>query len=89
MSKYHFFFTLPNTIAPISLITFLFLTMLQIMYESLKVRLENVLKHGKVSEEFITNEQEHKAFHKWTDGFTRQDHSTVIQVYFISNAMDA
>ena len=42
MSKYHFF-TLPNTTAPINLITFLFLTMLQIMYESMKVRVENVL----------------------------------------------
>ena len=42
MSKYHFF-TLPNTTAPINLITFLFLTMLQIMYESMKVKVENIL----------------------------------------------
>ena len=48
------FFTLPNTTVPINLITFLFLTMLQIMYESMKVRVENVLKCGKVSEEYIT-----------------------------------
>ncbi|KAM4123116.1 hypothetical protein ACB094_01G135800 [Castanea mollissima] len=38
---------------------------IKIMYESMKVRLENVLKRGKVSKEFITNEQEHRAFHKW------------------------
>ena len=67
----------------ISLITFMFLTMLQIMYESMKVRVENVLERGKVGEEYITCEQEGKALSKWTDGFTRQDHSTVIQVCFL------
>ncbi|XP_024028555.1 cellulose synthase-like protein G3 [Morus notabilis] len=50
------------------------------MYESMKVRVENVVERGKVGDEFITGEEESQAFNKWTDGFTRQDHPTVIQV---------
>lgn len=56
--------------------------MLQIMYERMKMRVENAVNKGKVSEEFITNEYEREAFNKWTcQGlFTRQDHPTIIQV---------
>ncbi|XP_030502277.2 cellulose synthase-like protein G3 [Cannabis sativa] len=50
------------------------------MYESMKVRVENAVEMGKVCDENITGEDERKAFKKWTDGFTRQDHPTVIQV---------
>ncbi|XP_062074606.1 cellulose synthase-like protein G3 [Humulus lupulus] len=50
------------------------------MYESMKVRVENVVERGKVGDENITGEDERLAFNKWTDGFTRQDHPTVIQV---------
>lgn len=54
--------------------------MLQVMYESMKERVENVVDTGKVTDDYITNEQERQAFNKWTEGFTRQDHPTVIQV---------
>ena len=57
------------------------------MYESMKVRLENVLERGKVDEEYITSELERKALSKWTDEFTRQDHSTIIQVCFIKGLL--
>ena len=61
--------------------------MLQILYESMKVRVENVVERGKVGDEYITGEQERQAFSKWTDGFTRQDHPTVIQVILYINIL--
>ena len=53
------------------------------MYENMKVKVENVFECGKVGEEYITSELERRVLSKWTNGFTRQDHSTVIQVCFI------
>ena len=50
------------------------------MYTSMKGRVENVVERGKVGDEYITCEEEREAFNKWTEGFTRQDHPTVIQV---------
>ncbi|KAH7550099.1 hypothetical protein JRO89_XS13G0135000 [Xanthoceras sorbifolium] len=58
---------------------------IKMMYESMKVRVEHVLEMGKVSDEYITSDQERKVFDKWTDGFTRQDHPTVIQVLLESS----
>ncbi|OMP02896.1 Cellulose synthase [Corchorus olitorius] len=49
------------------------------MYENMKVRVENVVNRGEVSETYITNDQEREAFKKWTSAFTPQDHPTVIQ----------
>lgn len=57
------------------------------MYERMKVRLENVLVRGKVSEEYITDESERRALSKWTDEFTQQDHSTIIKVCIISRGL--
>ena len=57
------------------------------MYERMKVRVENVLELGKVSEEYITDESERRALSKWTDEFTHQDHSTIIKVCFISRGL--
>lgn len=45
----------------------------------MKKRVENVVESGNVAD-FITNEEEHEAFSKWTKGFTRKDHPAVIQV---------
>ncbi|XP_028117505.1 cellulose synthase-like protein G3 isoform X2 [Camellia sinensis] len=54
---------------------------IKMMYESMKARVENVVERGKVGDEYITNQQQREAFNKWTSqGFTRQDHPTVIQV---------
>ncbi|KAL5552418.1 hypothetical protein UlMin_002594 [Ulmus minor] len=53
---------------------------LKTLYESMKARVKNVVERGKVDDQYITDEQYHQAFSKWTDGFTRQDHPTVIQV---------
>ncbi|XP_030500174.2 cellulose synthase-like protein G3 [Cannabis sativa] len=55
------------------------------LYESMKVRVENVVEKGKIDDEYITKEDEHKAFNKWTDRFSRQDHPTVIQVILDNN----
>ncbi|KAI9174187.1 hypothetical protein LWI28_013384 [Acer negundo] len=53
---------------------------IKMMYKSMKVRVEHVVETGKVSDEYITSDQEREAFHKWTDQFTHQDHPTVIQL---------
>ncbi|KAK4843413.1 hypothetical protein QYF36_007762 [Acer negundo] len=58
---------------------------IKMMYESMKMRVEHVVETGKVSDEYITSDQECEAFHKWTDRFTRQDHPTVIQVLLESS----
>ncbi|KAG2680821.1 hypothetical protein I3760_11G115900 [Carya illinoinensis] len=55
------------------------------MYYSMKARVENIVERGKVGEEYFASEQEHEAFNKWTAGFTRQDHPTVIQVILDSD----
>ena len=52
----------------------------------MKARVENVVERGKVGDEYITNQQQREAFNKWnSQGFTRQDHPTVIQVNLLSN----
>ncbi|KAL5718937.1 hypothetical protein ACHQM5_011788 [Ranunculus cassubicifolius] len=58
---------------------------IKIMYETMKSKVESVLNRGGVSDEHITNELESKAFKKWTTGFTRQEHPTVIQILLDSN----
>ncbi|XVF12935.1 hypothetical protein REPUB_Repub08aG0162800 [Reevesia pubescens] len=60
---------------------------MKIMYESMKVRVEHVVETGKVCDEYKTSDQNRQAFNKWssTDGFTRQNHPTVIQVLLEKN----
>ncbi|PSS11207.1 Cellulose synthase-like protein [Actinidia chinensis var. chinensis] len=60
---------------------------IKMMYKSMKGRVENVVERGKVEDEYITCEKEREAFNKWTEGFTRQDHPTVIQV-LLDNGRD-
>ena len=52
------------------------------MYEDMKLKVENVVDRGQISAEYIANENDRKAFDKWSEGFTRHDHPTVIQVVF-------
>ena len=49
----------------------------------MKVRVEHVVETGKVDDEYITSDQDRQAFSKCTttDGFTRENHPTVIQVF--------
>jgi hypothetical protein len=63
---------------------YLWLHMLQTMYDSMKFRVENAVQRGKVGDEYIAGEEERKAFLKWTDGSTRQNHPTVIQVRIVN-----
>ncbi|KAL6959707.1 hypothetical protein U1Q18_039860 [Sarracenia purpurea var. burkii] len=53
---------------------------IKIMYESMKVRVENVVNRGRVGDEYVTSEQERQIYNKWTKEFTRRDHPTIIQV---------
>ncbi|CAK9184307.1 unnamed protein product [Ilex paraguariensis] len=50
------------------------------MYESMKIRVETVVGTGKVGDQHVSSEEDREAFNKWTQGFTRQDHPSVIQV---------
>ncbi|KAK4601248.1 hypothetical protein RGQ29_010706 [Quercus rubra] len=60
---------------------------IETMYHSMKIKVENVVKRGKVGDEYIIGEEEQKTFNKWKDSFTRQDHPTVIQV-LLQNSKD-
>ncbi|KAF9685948.1 hypothetical protein SADUNF_Sadunf03G0107700 [Salix dunnii] len=48
------------------------------IYESMKLKVEQVLERGKVDDEYISSDQEREAFNKWTHNFTRQDHPAVL-----------
>ena len=50
------------------------------MYEKMKMRVESAVAKGEIADEYITSEQERTAFSKWTPGFTRQQHPSVVQV---------
>lgn len=52
------------------------------MYEKMKMKVESVVDRGSLCAEYITNDEERKAFDKWDKGFTRHHHPTVIQVVF-------
>lgn len=58
----------------------------QVMYKRMKARVKNVIERGKVTQEYITGEEEIQAFNKWMEEFTHQDHPTVIQVNVIDIA---
>ncbi|KAK0587321.1 hypothetical protein LWI29_020998 [Acer saccharum] len=53
---------------------------IKVMYMSMKVKIEHVVEIGKVTDEYITSNQERETFNRWMDRFTRQDHPTVIQL---------
>ncbi|KAF6146054.1 hypothetical protein GIB67_033413 [Kingdonia uniflora] len=53
---------------------------IKILYEDMKEKVESVLVRGSVGDEYIRSEHERGAFEKWSPGFTRNNHPTVIQV---------
>lgn len=53
----------------------------QMMYESMKDRVELVLERGKIEHGYVDSDQERQILDKWTDhNFTQQSHPSVIQV---------
>ncbi|KAJ9706247.1 hypothetical protein PVL29_001671 [Vitis rotundifolia] len=50
------------------------------MYERMRDRVENVVKRGSISHDYIPDQREIEAFSRWTDEFTPQNHPPVIQV---------
>ncbi|KAG6577129.1 Cellulose synthase-like protein G3, partial [Cucurbita argyrosperma subsp. sororia] len=50
------------------------------MYEKMKMKVEKILKEGKVGEEFLNGEEERMVLDKWTKSFTPQHHPTIIHV---------
>ncbi|XP_076936269.1 cellulose synthase-like protein G3 [Bidens hawaiensis] len=54
---------------------------IKMMYESMKIRVENVVERVEVCHHYITDESQHQAFNKFRKpGFTRANHPTIIQV---------
>ncbi|GAB4857630.1 hypothetical protein Ancab_015536 [Ancistrocladus abbreviatus] len=53
---------------------------IQAIYESMKLKVESVMKKGKVMDEYIDGEEQCEALSKWNPNFTRKDHPTIIEV---------
>ncbi|XP_019054538.1 PREDICTED: cellulose synthase-like protein G3 [Nelumbo nucifera] len=54
---------------------------MKIMYESMKEKIESVMERGGgFLDDLIISDHERQAFNKWTPGFTRRDHPTIIEV---------
>ncbi|KAL3742953.1 hypothetical protein ACJRO7_018282 [Eucalyptus globulus] len=60
---------------------------IKMMYENMKVRVKHVVERGKVGEECIIGDRERRAFGKWTDEFTSQNHPAVIEI-LLDNSRD-
>lgn len=53
----------------------------QMMYESMKMKVESVVERGKVSDEYISSEEERQILSQyWAKDFSRQNHPSIIQV---------
>ncbi|GAV68671.1 Cellulose_synt domain-containing protein [Cephalotus follicularis] len=57
------------------------------LYDAMEERVKHVVEMGRVDDAYINSKGEQEAFHKWVDGFSRQDHPTVIQV-LLDNSED-
>lgn len=54
---------------------------MQLMYENMIMRINNVVERGKVNEEYISNDDERQAYRKYSShGFTTNNHPSIIQV---------
>ncbi|XP_002518853.2 cellulose synthase-like protein G3 [Ricinus communis] len=53
---------------------------IKMMYESMKMRVENAVERGNVDDEYITSDDEREALNQWTHKFTRHTHPTIIKV---------
>ncbi|KAM0030169.1 putative cellulose synthase (UDP-forming) [Helianthus debilis subsp. tardiflorus] len=53
---------------------------IKVMYEKMKMKVESVVDRGSIDTEYITTEDERKAFDRWDKEFTRNHHPTAIQV---------
>ncbi|KAI3505311.1 hypothetical protein L1887_27376 [Cichorium endivia] len=54
---------------------------LKAMYESMKIKVENMVERGEVCPDYITNKPQRQTFNKYrTPGFTRSCHPSIIQV---------
>lgn len=53
----------------------------QMMYESMKMKVESVVERGKVSDEYISSEEEAEILRQYlSKDFSRQNHPSVIKV---------
>ncbi|GFP98084.1 cellulose synthase-like protein g3 [Phtheirospermum japonicum] len=63
---------------------------IKVMYESMKMKVENMVERGKISEEYISSKEERQVLCQyWAKDFSRQNHPSVIKVLLNSKkAMD-
>ncbi|XP_026382163.1 cellulose synthase-like protein G3 [Papaver somniferum] len=53
-----------------------------VSYEEMRTKVKHVMKQGCVDDDMLVNEEERQVFNKWkANGFTRQDHPTIIQFF--------
>ncbi|RZC44074.1 hypothetical protein C5167_037023 [Papaver somniferum] len=54
---------------------------MKMLYEEMTRKVELVMEQGFVDDDMLNSEKEHQFFVQWkvTDGFTRQNHPTLIQ----------
>ncbi|KAL3844457.1 hypothetical protein ACJIZ3_001860 [Penstemon smallii] len=58
----------------------------KMMYESMKIKIENAVARGSISDEYITTDQDRHLFSQYrTKTFTRQSHPPLVQVLLNSN----
>ncbi|GAV91794.1 Cellulose_synt domain-containing protein [Cephalotus follicularis] len=60
---------------------------IKMLYDAMEETVKHVVEMGRVDDAYINSKGEQEAFHKWVDGFSRQDHPTVIQV-LLNNSKD-
>lgn len=54
---------------------------IQKLYETMKLRVDEVMKRGRVGDEYVTHETGRKALSRWTGkNFDRQDHPAIVEV---------
>ncbi|GER56259.1 cellulose synthase-like protein [Striga asiatica] len=59
----------------------------KMMYENMKMKVENVVERGKVCEEYITSEDERRVLEQyWAKDFTRQNHPSIINILLDSKS---
>ncbi|XP_023745657.1 cellulose synthase-like protein G3 [Lactuca sativa] len=58
---------------------------IQVMYETMKTTIKDVMDKGAVDVEQFDDDRTIKALNKWTSGFTRHQHPTVIEVLLKRN----
>ncbi|KAK6137274.1 hypothetical protein DH2020_028989 [Rehmannia glutinosa] len=59
---------------------------IKMMYENMKMKVENVVERGKINDEYISSEEDRQVLSQyWAEDFSRQNHPSMIKVLLNSN----